>query len=88
MTGRGWWGGHHVRMNDALACARCGVPVERNAHNYETFEKMHWLCFHLEYEHRDSAGLTRDPDIACGDPGRPARAFDAQAGPDWFRDHR
>jgi hypothetical protein len=28
----------------------------------EVFEKMHWLCFHLEYEHPG------DPDAPCGDP--------------------
>ncbi|HET7233218.1 MAG TPA: hypothetical protein VFJ16_24620 [Longimicrobium sp.] len=26
------------------------------------FERMHWLCFHLEFEHHG------DPDVACGDP--------------------
>lgn len=25
------------------------------------FEGMHWLCFHLEFEH------DTDPDVACGD---------------------
>jgi hypothetical protein len=35
------------------------VVVNRDL--YETFEKMHWLCFHLEYEHN------ADPDEACGD---------------------
>ena len=32
-----------------------------NRDQYELFEKMHWLCFHLEYEH------DADPDEACGD---------------------
>jgi len=31
----------------------------------ELFEGMHWLCFHLEYEHE------ADPDEACGDPSCP-----------------
>jgi hypothetical protein len=51
--------------------------VERNRSNYETFEKMHWLCFHLEFEHDG------DPDIACADPSCPARAFDPEPPPNW-----
>lgn len=46
-------------------CVRCGRPVAANAELYEVFERMHWLCFHLEFEH---AG---DPDVACGDPSCP-----------------
>lgn len=52
-------------MSDALPCARCGKAVEVNAGNYELFEKMHWLCFHLEFEHGG------DPDKACEDPACP-----------------
>jgi hypothetical protein len=33
--------------------------VRKNARQYETFEKMHWVCFHLEFEHGD------DPDERC-----------------------
>ena len=33
-----------------------------NADSYDLFEQMHWLCFHLEFEHEG------DPDMACGDP--------------------
>ena len=36
-----------------------------SAGEYEVFERMHWLCFHLEFEH---AG---DPDAPCGDPSCP-----------------
>jgi len=44
-------------------CVRCGKPVVVNRQLYaEVFEKMHWLCFHLEYEHPG------DPDAPCGDP--------------------
>jgi len=44
-------------------CIRCGRPVIANRELYETvFERMHWSCFHLEYEHPG------DPDAACNDP--------------------
>jgi hypothetical protein len=46
-------------------CVRCNEPVVKNAESYETFEKMHWLCFHLEFEHEG------DADTPCGDPGCP-----------------
>jgi len=46
-------------------CVRCGRPVTANAANYELFEKMHWLCFHLEFEHEG------DPDASCSDPSCP-----------------
>ena len=46
-------------------CVRCNKPVDVNREQYEVFEKMHWLCFHLEFEHEG------DPDKACGDPGCP-----------------
>jgi hypothetical protein len=42
-------------------CRRCGQPVEENAANAAIFEGMHWLCFHLEFEH------DADPDVACSD---------------------
>jgi len=38
--------------DDAPLCARCGSAVTVNRENYELFERMHWLCFHLEFEHR------------------------------------
>ena len=43
-------------------CVRCNLPVEKNAASYELFEGMHWLCFHLEFEH------DADPDTPCSDP--------------------
>jgi hypothetical protein len=46
-------------------CVRCGRAVIKNRDEFETFEKMHWLCFHLEYEHK------ADPDEACDDPSCP-----------------
>jgi len=61
--------------------------VLRNRDRYETYERMHWACFHYEFEHLLGDGAeTGDPDIACGDPSCPARAFDDQAPPDWFAD--
>ncbi len=47
------------------ACNRCGRPVIRNRERYEVFERIHWLCFHYEFQHEAGTG---DPDIACGDP--------------------
>jgi len=39
-------------MDSPKICKRCQRPVIAQAEAYETFEQMHWLCFHLEYEHR------------------------------------
>jgi hypothetical protein len=52
-------------VTNPLICVRCGRPVESNADSYEVFEQMHWLCFHLEFEHEG------DPDRPCGDPSCP-----------------
>jgi hypothetical protein len=41
------------------------MPVVKNEDSYEVFEKMHWLCFHPEFEH------SGDPDVPCGDPACP-----------------
>jgi hypothetical protein len=32
---------------------------------YDVFEQMHWLCFHLDFEHQ------ADPDEPCRDPSCP-----------------
>ena len=48
-----------------LVCRRCSRPIVANAADVGTFEGMHWLCFHLEFEHRS------DPDVACMDPSCP-----------------
>jgi hypothetical protein len=58
--------------DDAPACARCGRPVVVRGEWYEVFERMHYLCFHLEFEHGD-----HDPDEACGIPGCPMAATHA-----------
>jgi hypothetical protein len=47
------------------SCTRCHKPVIRHYDDYELFEGMHWLCFHLEFEHEG------DPDEPCGDPSCP-----------------
>lgn len=53
-------------MNDpAPICIRCGQLVTVNREHYELFERMHWLCFHLEFEHQG------DPDAPCRDPSCP-----------------
>lgn len=49
---------------DYPSCVRCGLPVKVNRDSYDVFEKMHYLCFHLEFEHGDA-----DPDEFCGVPG-------------------
>ncbi len=46
-------------------CVRCGKPVTRFYEDYTVFERMHWLCFHLEFEHDG------DPDEPCNDPSCP-----------------
>lgn len=51
-------------MNNKI-CVYCNKPVEKYSDDYEVFEKMHWLCFHLVYEHDG------DPDKACDDPSCP-----------------
>ena len=69
---------------DFPVCRRCGHPVRRNRANYETFEQMHWLCFHLEFEHAAiGPGSDGDPDVSCRDPHCPARAFDPFPVPSW-----
>ena len=55
-------GGRPVEPNFELTCKRCRRVVEFNREHNNTFEEMHWLCFHLEYEHN------ADPDVPCQDP--------------------
>jgi hypothetical protein len=53
-------------MHDSFKlCTRCHKPVIRHYDDYELFEGMHWLCFHLEFEH------VGDPDELWRDPGCP-----------------
>ena len=57
------WAG--VAVDEDLICVRCGRAVVSRRADYALFERMHWLCFHLEFEHE------ADPDEACGDPSCP-----------------
>ena len=50
-----------------LACARCGREVRMNRDSYEIFERMHYVCFHYEFEH---GGF--DPDEECDAGGCPS----------------
>lgn len=50
---------------EQLVCVRCHKPVAVHRAEYEVFERMHWLCFHLEFEHH------ADPDSPCDDPSCP-----------------
>lgn len=55
-----------LMTDDAPPCVRCGRPVLVNRDSYDVFERMHFLCFHLEFEHGDY-----DPDQGCDVPGCP-----------------
>ncbi len=52
-------------MENSKICEYCNSPVIANADNYEIFENMHWLCFHLNFEH------SGDRDESCDDPSCP-----------------
>ncbi len=47
-------------------CRRCDRPVATP--DYETFERMHYVCFHYEFEHGDF-----DVDQECTAGGCPSR---------------
>ena len=51
-------------------CKRCGKPIKFNSVSQLAItEGMHWVCFHLEYEHISEDGKTMlDPDEPCSDP--------------------
>lgn len=51
---------------EGLTCARCGRSVEASKDQYEVFERMHYTCFHYEFEHPG------DPDVECFGGGCPA----------------
>jgi hypothetical protein len=54
-----------MRDQQPLLCVRCHQPVTIHRSDYDLFEQMHWLCFHLEFEHQ------ADPDEPCSDPSCP-----------------
>lgn len=53
-----------------LICRRCDRPVRVSAANYEIFERMHYMCFHYEFEHGGT-----DPDTECGAGGCPSASL-------------
>jgi hypothetical protein len=65
-----------------LRCVRCRRPVVRSRDEYDVFEKMHWVCFHYEFEHGDY-----DVDAACRDPACPSRMIDEEPPTDWLTEH-
>jgi hypothetical protein len=58
-----------------LLCARCGRQVRVNRDSYQIFERMHYVCFHYEFEHYG------DPDEVCDAGGCPSAVFAAAARP-------
>lgn len=60
-------------------CVRCGRPVRIEAERYEVFERMHYVCFHYEFEHDDF-----DPDEECNAGGCPS--FDLTQPPPLIRE--
>ncbi|MFC6006976.1 DUF7660 family protein [Angustibacter luteus] len=53
-----------------LECQRCHRPVRESAAQYEVFERMHYVCFHYEFEHGDT-----DVDTECGAGGCPSASL-------------
>ncbi len=53
-------------MQEPKICIRCGNPVRVSRDKYEFYDRMHWLCYHLEFEHSEY-----DPDEPCEDPNCP-----------------
>ncbi len=71
-------------MDKLPECVRCHRAVRRNKDLYDVFERMHWACFHYEFEHDVAGDTLGDPDEACTDPACPARAFDPHPPPDFL----
>ena len=55
--------------SEALICRRCGRAVGASDSQYETFEQMHYVCFHYAFEHDPM-----DPDEVCRAGGCPSGA--------------
>jgi hypothetical protein len=86
-----------MSTDEPLLCRRCGRPVGVSAAEFETYERMHYVCFHYEFEHDPV-----DPDRECEAGGCPsgvlgggrdavtstARQLSAEAsgGPNWEND--
>src|ERR1700733_10579679 len=57
---------------EELKCVRCGLEVRVNRDSFEIFERMHWVCFHFEFEH-----MGFDPDEECDAPDCPSSPFNS-----------
>jgi hypothetical protein len=55
---------------DAPLCSRCGRAVVLSRDQYDVFERMHYVCFHYEFEHDPT-----DPDEECQAGGCPSGAI-------------
>lgn len=62
--------GHDRGMPEPLVCVRCNRPVVIEADRYDVFERMHYVCFHYEFEHDPT-----DPDEECSAGGCPSAAI-------------
>lgn len=51
-------------------CLRCHRPIRVIAEHSRTFEGMHYVCFHYEFEHGDA-----DPDEECSAGGCPSSSI-------------
>jgi hypothetical protein len=56
-----------------LVCRRSSRPVGISRDQYDVFERMHYVCFHYEFEH-DPA----DPDEECSAGGCPSAAVNTR----------
>ena len=54
-----------VDREEAPTCRLCERPVTIHRDDFEKFERMHWLCFHIVFEHEG------DADEPCRDPSCP-----------------
>ncbi|WP_156313104.1 hypothetical protein [Micromonospora sp. HK10] len=57
-------------VDEVRPCVRCGRPVVVETARYEVFERMHYVCFHYEFEHDPV-----DPDEECEAGGCPPGAI-------------
>ncbi|TDD58514.1 hypothetical protein E1263_19075 [Kribbella antibiotica] len=53
-----------------LMCVRYQRSVRVGSKHYEVFERMHYVCFHYEFEHGDA-----DVDEECGAGGCPSASL-------------
>jgi len=70
-----------VGETGARLCQRCKREVVVHADEYEViFERMHYVCFHYEYEHKG------DPDEECWAPGCPSQTVNPRPERRWSKD--